>query len=259
MPRLTIHDFRVTDSVLAQSDPNAGDVVYLGPHGTGAFPFVVVRKVAGPSGVYVDAFDITGSNGPIMEPVETTYEVDGESWPRDVVTELRNMHFPAPGAYTLRFFEYDDKVLDVPVQVLQQDPPYGVIMPGPVDASLSKSTLCWITVPQPDGSSKTFGIWYGYEGGRIYVLFGPGEQQLPGLDTAATVHLIARSKDKQSRIGEIDCVVELLPKDAAWETLANDLLVGRRLNLRDAATAVTRWRNECEIAMLTPIAAPVGV
>lgn len=257
MPRLTIHDFRVTDSVLAQSDPNAGDVVYLGPHGTGAFPFVVWRKVSGPSGVYIDAFDIVGSNGSSMGPWERSYEIEGESWPQDVVTELRDIHFPAAGAYTLRYFEFDDKIFEASFQVLQQDPPYGVIVPGPIDAALAKSTLCWIEVPQADGGSKTFGIWYGYEGGRVYVLFGPGEQQLPGLGTAAMVHLIVRSKDKQSRVGEIDCVAEILPKNAAWEQLANDLLIGRRLNLRDAATAITRWKNECEIAMLTPVAAPV--
>ncbi|MGH2831075.1 MAG: hypothetical protein ACRDJM_11385 [Actinomycetota bacterium] len=258
MPRLKIHDFRVTDSVLAQTDPNAGDVVYLGPHGTGAFPFVVWRKVAGPGGVYVDAFDIQGPNGTTMGPWERSYEVEGESWPMDVVTEIRGTHFPAPGPYTLRYFEYDDKILEVPFQVLQQDPPYGVIVPGPVDASLSKSTLCWIEVPQAGGAIRSFGIWYGYEGGRIYVLFGPGEQQIPGLAEAASVHLIARSKDVRSRVGEMDCAVEILPKNAAWDAIARDALIGRRLNLRDGEGAVDRWRTECEIAMLTPVAAPVG-
>ena len=33
VPSVTIHDFRVTDAVLAQTDPDAGDVVYLGPAG----------------------------------------------------------------------------------------------------------------------------------------------------------------------------------------------------------------------------------
>lgn len=258
MPRLTIHDFRVTDSILAQTDPGAGDVVFLGPNGTAAFPFVVSRRVSGPGGVYIDAFDITGPDGTTWGPWERSFEVDGESWPLQVVTEIREWHFPGPGGYTLRYFEYDDKILDVPFQVLQQDPPYGVVVPGPIDAALAKSTLCWIEVPQDDGSVKPFGVWYGYDGGRVYVLHGPGEQQVPGLSAAAQVRLIARSKDVGSRIGEMDCTVEILPKNAEWDRLARDLLVGRRLNLRDGEGAIARWRNECEIAMLTPAAAPVA-
>src|SRR5438128_916227 len=46
VPSVTIHDFRVTDAVLAQTDPDAGDVVYLGPAGGAAFPFVVWRRLS---------------------------------------------------------------------------------------------------------------------------------------------------------------------------------------------------------------------
>ncbi|MHB8513232.1 MAG: hypothetical protein ACYDCC_13800 [Actinomycetota bacterium] len=257
MPRLKIHDFRITDSILAQTDPNAGDVVYLGPHGNAAFPFVVWRKVSGPGGVYVDAFEILTPNGSTIGPWERSYEVDGESWPMDVVTEIRGQHL-APGDYKLRYFEFDDMILDSTFRVVQEDPPYGVVVPGPVDAALSKSTLCWIEVPQASGESKTFGVWYGYENGRVHVLFGPGEQQIPGLSEAAHVRVIARSKDVQSRVGDMDCSVEIIPKDAHWDQLVRDLLIGRRLNLRDGEAAAARWKKDCEIAVLTPVAAPIA-
>lgn len=258
MPRLKIHDFRVTDSILAQTDPDAGDVVYLGPNGNGAFPFVVWRKVAGPGGVYIDAFDLVGPDGSTLGPWEKSYEIDGESWPMDVITEVRDTTLSGPGTYTLRYYEFDEKVFEIPFQVVQTDPPYGVVVAGPVDAALSKSTLCWIEVEQADGTVKTYGIWYGYEGGRIYVLFGPNEQQLPGLESAAHVRLIVRSKDVQSRVGEVDCTVEILSKNAEWDRIARELLIGRRLNLRDGDAAAGRWKNDCQIAMLTPIAAPVS-
>ncbi|HEX9695415.1 MAG TPA: hypothetical protein VGB64_03775 [Actinomycetota bacterium] len=258
MPRLKIHDFRITDSILAQTDRDAGDIVFLGPSGTTAFPFVVWRKISGPGGVYVDAFEIAGPDGAVIGPWERSFEVDGESWPVDVVTEVRDWRFPAPGAYTLRYYEFDDKIFEVPFQVVQQDPPYGVVVPGPLDAALSKSTLCWLEVPQPDGAVAPFGIWFGYEDGRVYVLFGEGEQEVTGLDKARYVRLIARSKDVQSRIGEIDCAVQILPKDARWDSLVQDLLIGRRLNVRDPANASKRWREQCEIAMLTPVAAPLA-
>ncbi len=255
--RLKIHDFRVTDSILAQTDPNAGDVVYLGPHGTGSFPFVVWRKVAGPGGMYVDAFEIAAPDGSTLGPWERSYQIDGESWPKDVITEIRDTHLPGPGAYKLHYYEFDQKVFEVPFQVVQEDPPYGVVVPGPVDAALSKSTLCWLQVPQADGAIKNFGVWYGYDNGRIYVLTGPGEQQMAGLTEAPQVRLIVRSKDVQSRVGDVDCAVQVLPKNAAWDALAKDLLMGRRLNLRDGEGAIDRWRKTCEIVMLTPLSVPV--
>lgn len=256
VPRLKIHDFRITDSILAQTDPNAGDVVYLGPNGSTAFPFVVSRKVTGPGGVYVDAFEIVAPDGTVTGPWERSYEVEGESWPMTIVTEVRSQHL-VPGEHTLRFYEFDTRVLDTTFRVVQEDPPYGVVVPGPVDAALSKSTLCWIVVPQPEGEAKSFGVWYGYENGRLYVLFGPGEQQLPGLTTAGQVRVIVRSKDVQSRVGDMEATVEILQKNAEWDRLARELLIGRRLNLRDGEGAATRWRAECEIAMLTPVATPI--
>ena len=57
----------------------------------------------------------------------------------------------------------------------------------------------------------------------------------------------------------MECTVETLPKDARWDEIARDLLVGRRLNLKDGDAAVNRWKKECEIVVLTPLppAAPV--
>lgn len=262
MPRLTIHDFRVTDRVLAETDPDAGDIVYLGAHGRGAFPFVVWRRLSGPGGFYVDAFDIAAPDGAILGPWERKYEIDGESWPQDQVTEVRGQIFPGPGAYTLRYYEFDDKVLEIPFQVVQQDPPYVGIVPGPVDASLARSTIAWVRIP---GERPKFGasdagtpVWYGYENGRIYVLVGPKEQQVPGLTEAGAARLIVRSKEKQSRVAEVDCSAEILPKNASWDRLARDVLVGRRLNLTDGEAALSRWRETCEIVMLTPTPAPLA-
>src|SRR5438093_13308983 len=40
VPNVTVHDFRILDRVLAETDPNAGDVVFLGARGDIAYPFL---------------------------------------------------------------------------------------------------------------------------------------------------------------------------------------------------------------------------
>jgi hypothetical protein len=254
VPAVTIHDFRVTDAILAQTDPDAGDVVFLGPSGNAAFPFVVVRRLSAPGGMYIDACEIVGKDGSIIDMIERKYELEGESLIQDIVDEFRNTTFPGPGSYTLRYHVYDDHLLDTPFQVLQSDPPYGAIVPGPIDAALSKSTIAWVAVPQEDGKEITKALWYGYENGRLYVLTGTGEQEVPGLaEGSKHVKLIVRSKDVQSKVGEVTCVTQVLPKDAEWERIAREILIGRRLNLPDGEKAVERWKRDCEIVQLTPI------
>jgi hypothetical protein len=149
---------------------------------------------------------------------------------------------------------YDDHLLDTPFQVVQSDPPYGAVVPGPVDAALAKSTIAWLVVPQDEAPDVTKAVWYGYDQGRVYVLTGSGEQEVPGLAVHSKhVKLIVRSKDVQSRVGEMTTVTQVMPKDAEWDRIARDVLLGRRLNLADGDKAPDRWRQTCEIVQLTPV------
>lgn len=258
MPRPKIFDFRVTDRILAETDSDAGDVVYLGEGGRVPFPFVVWRRIAGPSGTYVDSWEALGPGGQTIASGERKFELEGESVEQDLVDEVRRAVFPAPGEYTLRYRVFDDSIAVVPFQVLAEDPPYGILVQGPLDASLSKSTIAWITVPSLDKRTPaiTKPIWYGYTGGRIYVLVGPKEQEVPGLTETTHATVIARSKDKGARVAEVECAARVLPKDDSWDRIAHDVMVGRRLNLTDGEQAVDRWRETCEIVVLTPLPPP---
>lgn len=269
MADVTVHDFRILDRILAETDPNAGDVVYLGARGDVAYPFLVIRRLSGPGGVYIDALEVIDADGKTLGTWERQFELDGESKPRVVDNELRDVRFPAAGTYHLQYSVFDKVVATFPFQVLQQDSPAAGIVPGPLDAALSKSTIAWLSFAPPlerdperpaapvevprYEAHKEWPIWYGYEEGRVYVLVGPNEQEIPGLAEASSVRLIARSKDKRSEVADVECSVEKLPKDARWDVVARDLLVGRRLNLKDGDAAVNRWKKECEIVVLTPL------
>jgi hypothetical protein len=258
VPTITIHDFRVTDSILARTDAEAGDVVYLGPSGGAAFPFAIWRRLSAPGGVYMDASEIIAPDGDIVNMIERKYELEGESIIQDVVDEIHDAHFPGPGDYTLRYYVYDDKLVDIPFQVVQSDPPHGAVVPGPVDAALSKSTILWLSYHDDRRAEITKAVWYGYDQGRIYILTGEGEQQLPGfVGESKHVRVIARSKDVQSRVGDVTCVTQVLEKNAEWERIARDVLLGRRLNLPDGEKAIDRWKASGEIVQLTPILEPI--
>jgi hypothetical protein len=266
VPDVRIHDFRITDRVLAETDAHAADIVYLGARGSTAYPFVVARRLAGPGGVYIDAIEVVDADGASLGVWERRFELDGESKPRTIINELRDVDFPEPGTYTLQYSIFDDVVANFSFQVLQQDAPAAGIVPGPLDASLSKSTIAWVRVADADTpigerpryrDGKDFPIWYGYEDGLIYVLVGSGEQEVPGLTEASNARIIARSKDKRSQVADVECSVSVLPKnDPKWEDIARDTLVGRRLNLRDGDGAVARWKNDCEIVVLSPLPPP---
>jgi len=273
VPRVDILDFRVTDRVLAETDPSAGDVVFLGRYGHVAHPFVVLRRIAGPGGTYIDAVEIIDADGRKLGEWEKRFELDGDSKPRTIVSEFRDISFPAPGTYAMQYSIFDDVVATFPFTVAQEAGPAHGIVPGPLDAALSKSTIVWLSFGDPpvmgaDRAGKSVKeprytarldhpVWYGYENGSVFVLVGPGEQQVPGVTASRTVHLTARSKDVQSRVATAECTVQVLRKDAEWDRIARDLLVGRRLNLTDGDKAVDRWRKDCEIVLLQPVPPPV--
>ena len=268
MPDVTVHDFRITDRVLADTEPDAADVVYLGAIGNVAAPFVIRRTLAGPGGVYIDGCSIVDADGTAIGTWERRFEMDGDSKPLTISTEVRGLSFPSPGTYMLEYSIYDDVIGAFPFTVAQSPAPSEGIVPGELDAALSKSTIAWIRtkdVHAPVGDKaayeggKDFPVWYGYDEGKVYVLVGEGEQQVPGLTDGDNVRLVARSKDKRSQVADCECEVDVLPKNAEWETIANDLLIGRRLNLKNPADALQRWKDTCEIVCLTPLPVPAGV
>jgi hypothetical protein len=56
----------------------------------------------------------------------------------------------------------------------------------------------------------------------------------------------------------MNCVTQVLEKNAEWDRIGREVLLGRRLNLPDGEKAVDRWKKGCEIVQLTPILEPLA-
>ena len=71
--------------------------------------------------------------------------------------------------------------------------------------------------------------------------------------------LIARSKEQQSLVAEVEASARVVPPSDPLYARVAPVLLPRRLNLRDGEAAVDRWRTECTLVELTPSAIPAEV
>ena len=129
-----------------------------------------------------------------------------------------------------------------------------------LDEALKKSTVVWVEVPGEGGTGgRAVPVWYGTLDGRVYVLVGGSEQHVPGLAEADRAVLIARSKEQQSLVAEVEASARVVPPSDPLYARVAPVLLPRRLNLRDGEAAVDRWRKECTLVELTPSAIPAEV
>jgi hypothetical protein len=120
--------------------------------------------------------------------------------------------------------------------------------------------VVWVEVPGEGGTDgRAVPVWYGTLDGRVYVLVGGSEQHVPGLAEASQATLIARSKEQQSLVAEVEASARVVPPNDPLFARVVPLLLPRRLNLRDGEQAADRWRKECTLVELTPSSIPAEV
>lgn len=125
----------------------------------------------------------------------------------------------------------------------------GRLMTALVEELMKKSALCWLRVP---GVEREAPVWHLWHDGAAYVLSGGSEQPAPGLDSAATVTVVVRTKDSRQRLVAWQAEVSRLhPDDPDWTDVVR-AMVGARLNLRDLERAPQRWAEESVVHRLTP-------
>jgi hypothetical protein len=118
--------------------------------------------------------------------------------------------------------------------------------------ALKKGSIMWLTIPQPDGSKVTRPAWYVQQGPKLFVVKGPGEQELPNLESVTEVELTVKSKDVKASIGSVPADVRRVENDSDEFAKIAGLGMGNRLNLPDGEGAAERWRTTAAMVELTP-------
>lgn len=118
-----------------------------------------------------------------------------------------------------------------------------------VDEATRKAGLVWLDYVGGDGPRPAWHVWHA---GSAYVVTGPGEQHLPGLDAAAEVTVTVPSKDSRARVVSWQAAAAAVaPVDPDWQPVVVALAAGR-LNAPDSTTLVERWAQTATVVRLTP-------
>ena len=229
-----------------------------------ANPVAVVRDYQGPQGTYIEHFILRDKSG--RELVRSNYrrvELRGEMFEDRFVDLLRNLRIERGDEHEITFFVDDVEVGSIPVFVesgLGGDP--AVAARETFGKAVSKGMVVWLTVPQAPPTtgrrrkrtpaSITQPVWYVWTDGKVYVLNGPTEQEVPGLIEAAQVEITARSKDLRSRVSRVPATTRVLTAEDPTFDLVARMGLGRRLNLPDGDGAFDRWKQRCVLVELTP-------
>jgi hypothetical protein len=270
MSRADLHNALVLDRELydaSQVDPSLLDPIVrpVGNLPGPVRPFAVLRAYQGPRGGYAEHFVLSDPDGVERYRSEVRrIELTGEMFEDRFVTTVRDLVLDSYAEHTVTFFVDHEEVGAIPVfleAALGGDP--RVASEETLKKALTKGEIIWVGVPQPQAdrgwrrrrprtAEHTQAVWFVYDDGKVYVLNGPREQQVPGLETAERVTLIARSKDHRSEVSKVPARARVVdPAEDTWERVAKTA-VTKRLNLADLQQAVERWRETCVLVELEP-------
>ncbi|WP_034591240.1 hypothetical protein [Hamadaea tsunoensis] len=123
-----------------------------------------------------------------------------------------------------------------------------------VEEAAKKAAVAWLGF----GDGPAYAVWCMPLDGKLYIVTGPGEQDVPGLVDAVEAGLPARLTLRGDHGGSIVTFTAeprgLHGNDTEWETVAPQL-AGKRLNaIGTTDEVVARWAAECMIVAITPVA-----
>jgi hypothetical protein len=219
-----------------------------------ARPFVVLRDYQGPQGAYIEQFVLRDAQGgEVMRSDVRRIELNGQMFTDRFTTTLSNVPISDADEHELTFYVNDHPAGTIPVFLeagLGGDA--WVAAKETFARALKKGTILWLTVPQPDGREHSQAVWFVFTDDKLYVVNGPGEQQVPNLDAADRVWVTVRSKDDRSQVSRLPATVRALAPDDPQFEKAGRAGLGRRLNLSDGDAALERWRQTCVMYELAP-------
>ncbi|HEY8473079.1 MAG TPA: hypothetical protein VIL37_10655 [Natronosporangium sp.] len=121
-----------------------------------------------------------------------------------------------------------------------------------VDEAMKKAAIAWLAV---DGAPARM-VWCLPAEGALWVVTGPGEQDVPGLAAAAEVRVTLRGDHGGRIVTWPAAVTRLDPGSEQWQQIAPQL-ANKRLNASlSPPELVDRWAAECAIYRLAPAGDP---
>jgi hypothetical protein len=121
--------------------------------------------------------------------------------------------------------------------------------PRLVEEAMKKASVAWVSVDGHPGRP----VWCLPADGALWVVSGPGEQQLPGLSSARTVLVTLRGDHGGRIVTWRAAVTRLSPDTPQWQQIAPQL-AAKRLNAPDdPAALVQRWAHDRTVYGLTPL------
>lgn len=225
-------------------------------------PFVAHRAYQGPQGYYVEHFRLVDPQG--VERYHSPRRkilLEGEMFENEISNEISDVEIDDGREHRMLCYIDGVQVGEVPVfvQTVEGGDPR-TAAEATLAQALKKSTILWVTVPQPtrrgrrDQGARSVSrpVWFVADGSTIYVLSGPTEQELPGITEAEEVRVTARAKDARSLVSEVPAGVEIVARDDPRYEKFERAALTRRLNLPDGEGAAQRWRENCTLLALTP-------
>jgi hypothetical protein len=132
-------------------------------------------------------------------------------------------------------------------------PPADADRPAPpdaatVDAALRKVAVVWLAA---DGRPAA-PVWALWHERTLYVVHGGGEQAATGLAGARAVTVSVAAKGTRELLVEFPAEPrDVAPGSDEWHRVVA-LLLPKRLNLHDPATAPERWARESTVTAIAP-------
>ena len=198
-----IADGLVSEGVAQPEDAMA---VFVGRAGKGRIaPFAVRRSYTGAGGWYREAMAVLAPNGDVVwRSLEQAMTLRGSSKIDTFTDEIhgggRLRRRPRAGPAGQR-----GRGRPRPGGRARRGPPWSSGSDTDVlSEALKKSTVVWVEVPGEGGTGgRAVPVWYGILDDRVYVLVGGSAARL-GLAEASRVLLMARSKEQQSLVAEVE-------------------------------------------------------
>ncbi len=227
--------------------------IYLSGVPGRAFPFILYRAWKVAAGLVTEEVRFIDPSGRTVHRWGPQARSMKGSMDLTVETDLiEDAVFLATGTHIVSFMLDERIVGEVEIPVFVQQAP--AKLPKEVEEGLRKSDVIWVGVERSSGQHAT-PSWFAYKNGRIYVLSqrepGPPEQTIPGLPDAHELTVTTRRKGRDTSLDQFPAAVRLL-EGPEWEDAAKVLADRRRSRNGSPEESITRWRETCDIAELTP-------